>query len=295
MKEQEPLLTVVVPVSLMAERLQNLEEMLTFGVRQNIRFTVIHDFRDNSTSMELKEIIRKIDSPLISFIEGIFGSPGAARNQGLVRSETQWVAFWDSDDKPEVLNFLEMVIQANKAKRSIAVGSFRTISDLNGLEIGQQILNGNHQSILEQIGAQPGIWRFAFQKEFLHGVVFPDLRMAEDQVFLAKIDIAQVNMWSTHRIVYNYFLGNDSHLTKNKHALEDLIKASQYTLNEVKKFEGESQSFALNLYVRQVVTALYRGNLKTKLLALMHFGETLLLNFPKLSFRIITVSIREIR
>ena len=292
MKEMEPLLTVVVPVSLMADRLQNLEEMLTYGVSQNIKFVVVHDFRDISTSIELKEIIGKIDSPLISFIEGVFGSPGAARNQGLARSETQWVAFWDSDDKPEVLNFLGMVRQAHVAKRRIAAGSFRIISDLDGIETSRQILAGSYSTILEQICARPGIWRFAFRKNSLQGVVFPNLRMAEDQVFISKLDIAEMNIWTTNEIVYNYFMGNNSHLTKNRGALKDLIKAAHYTFNEAKKFEGESQTFAISLFVRQLTTAVYRGNTQTKLLALAYLGRTLFLNFPKFSIRIVAVAFR---
>ena len=87
-------------------------------------------------------------------------------------------------------------------------------------------------------------------------------------------------------------MGNNSHLTKNRGALKDLIKAAHYTFNEAKKFEGESQTFAISLFVRQLTTAVYRGNTQTKLLALAYLGRTLFLNFPKFSIRIVAVAFR---
>ena len=179
----EHLLTAIVPVSKMSGRLENFASWIT-KVSPNIKVIVVHDRQDNETGRELQEIINP--NRHIKYIEGEFGSAGAARNAGLAYADTLWTTFWDSDDIPDTLSVLE-ILERVFEHTDVIVSSFIVRS----MEIDEPIRRstppvGSLKNKLNYLAKDPGIWRVIFRTETILDLRFTDLKMGEDVLFLAK-------------------------------------------------------------------------------------------------------------
>jgi glycosyltransferase involved in cell wall biosynthesis len=254
-------LTIVTPVALMAGRLQNLQKWIaTIGVL-SVEVILIHDKKDEQTGIELREIVQKFDDSKVVMIEGMYGGPGLARNAGLAVARGEWVCFWDSDDLPQVKDFFRMVEAAAASGSECAVGGFTAVHDVTGESKVHQLSD----QYLDQIALNPGIWRFVFKRSTLEGLPFPSLLMAEDQLFLANFGIPSRNIEVYPKSVYQYFVGENFHLTRSKDALSDLPTAVGYSFAIIRKLTRENVRFASILLSRQMITAVRTGGWETRL------------------------------
>ena len=254
------LLTIVTPIGSMAGRLQNIRSWLTSLDDLPLEVILIHDKKDEKTEPELREMINELADPRISLKIGIYGGPGQARNAGLIEAKSEWVCFWDSDDIPHVKDFFKMVEAASASGAECALGGFTAVHDLSGVR-KEHKLSTNH---LDQIAINPGIWRFAFKRSAIEGLKFPSLLMAEDQLFLAKFGIPSRKIEICPKSVYQYFVGDDFHLTKRKSALSDLPTAINGTFAILQTLNQVNIRFAAILLSRQTITALRTGSLEVR-------------------------------
>ena len=251
-------LSVIVPVARMSGRLLNLSkwlqelELILITTDIPCEIILIHDIQDENTSGELKLLINKFSKIKIIFNEGFYGSPGLARNAGIEIASGEWLTFWDSDDIPQVEDFYLMVQVADGSKSECAVGGFTAIHETTR-ESKSHLLSKNY---LKEIAINPGIWRFAFKRNELKGLWFSSLLMAEDQIFLANFNIPDRRIEIFSKSVYNYFIGENFHLTKNKESLKDLPRAIIHSFSLIRDLTNENISFVSILLSRQLITAL---------------------------------------
>jgi glycosyltransferase involved in cell wall biosynthesis len=197
-------------------------------------------------------MINILDDSRITFLEDHYGGPGLARNAGMQVATGEWVCFWDSDDSPQVEDFYLMVQVADGSKSECAVGGFTAIHETTR-ESKSHLLSKNY---LKEIAINPGIWRFAFKRNELKGLWFSSLMMAEDQIFLANFNIPDRRIEIFSKSVYNYFIGENFHLTKNKESLKDLPRAIIHSFSLIRDLTNENISFVSILLSRQLITAL---------------------------------------
>ena len=211
--EPELNLTVVVPISEMAGRLQFLASWLPSALSRGINVRIVHDIRDDITGQELQSLLRVHQSPLLEFIEGKFGSPGEARNAGMKNLQTGWITFWDSDDVPYVENFSLMVNSAVEAGAEIAIGEYVSRSSKNGRQT-QHRLDSYHN--LEQITSAVGIWRMAFRAELVRHHRFIDSLMGEDLIFFVELNpqyqVGSPTSLTNHEQKREFLQGSTAHL-----------------------------------------------------------------------------------
>ena len=100
-------LSIIVPVTKMHGRLDNFKKMVEDISNLSIQLIVVHDIDDDKTGRELQIILK--NNANIKLIEGKYGSAGGARNAGLELVDSEWIGFWDSDDKPQVKQYLDLV------------------------------------------------------------------------------------------------------------------------------------------------------------------------------------------
>jgi glycosyltransferase involved in cell wall biosynthesis len=254
-------LTIVTPIALMAGRLQNLESWISTMGDLPVEVILIHDKKDEKTGIEVRELVNRSDDTRITLIEGLFGAPGSARNAGLAIAKGEWICFWDSDDLPQVEDFYKMVGYAAASGAECAVGGFTAVHDVTGKK-KSHVLTENY---LNEIAINPGIWRFAFKQSALKDLTFSSLLMAEDQLFLAEFGIPSRRIEISSKSVYQYFLGDNFHLTRTNAALRDLPAAVINSLSLLEKLSKENIHFASVLLSRQVFTALRNGSTLIKL------------------------------
>ena len=256
-------LTAIIPVSKMAGRFQNLEKWVYQEEVKDIQLIFVHDIQDNETNDELIRIVSKLSNAKV--IEDRFGGPGTARNAGLDLVNAGWVTFWDSDDIPEVAEVRKMIKKASEFGQEIAVGGFNVKSINSEVEVASHlILNLGAGALFDQIGMNPGLWRWVFRKDAINKTRFMPFRMAEDQCFLFDLRLNVGDIYVHNKSVYTYFVGDSLQLTRNPKAISDLLKSVPYLLNSLRKADTSLRNFGALLVTRQAITALRRGSFLTK-------------------------------
>ena len=250
----KPELTAVIPVANMAGKLSNLESLLRKCILIGIEVVIVHDEQDSDTGNEIEEIVKSVNSGLVSIITKSVYSPGKARNLGIEKAQGDWICFWDSDDNPLPEVFMLMVRQAKLLGHEIAVGKFRRI-DGNKIEI-----YGTNET---EVGRMPGIWRFAFKRESFGKLTFPGYRMGEDQVLLTKIAIPHSDFFQFNEIVYEYVCSGIGQLTKNRKAIMELNDAIEEMLLRI-SYSTITNRIHLIFLSRQILTMFKHGNLKNR-------------------------------
>ena len=210
----QPLLSVVVPITKMADKLENLKKSLKIAAHREIEVILVHDVADQETSQQLVRLTEEI--PKLNFIlkEDEFGNPGEARNAGLKLVSGRWVAFWDSDDLPFVEEFALMVENANRQGASLAIGGIETSF------FESQVRKGifpafpvDSRDFVFRLAQMPAFTRMAFRSTDLNTADFPALSMGEDLVFLARSRFLNKKIYIHPKSVYLYILNFPGQLT----------------------------------------------------------------------------------
>lgn len=256
-----PLLSVVVPVTRMANRLQNLTQWLETVREQAIEIIVIHDIQDLDTSFQIRTIVAQFDQLNLQFIEGEYGSPGMARNAGIKLATGEWLAFWDSDDIPEVINVFASIKNCSISNTDFIIGNFIECNELTGVKV-KHILG---KKLLIDIGLNPGLWRFIFKRNTLNDLQFSDLLIAEDQEFLARYMTRERVGYVSDNFFYTYFIGGNYHLTKKQEALDCMINAQLITLKIMRLSKPANSDLLALFFTRQFLTTLKYSLFRYKL------------------------------
>ena len=264
------LLSVIVPVGDMAGRLEFLELWLKQIHNYPMEVILVHDKTFMPVGSDLKELLETVNSSRVILTQGIFGNPGSARNTGLEFANGSWIAFWDSDDIPNVENVLAAV-NTSRIDDEILVGDF-SVFDIKSMRYRNPFVS---LSGINAVAMNPGMWRMIFRKQTIGDTRFPSLKMGEDQVFLSHLNFGLKNLRFFNSIFYQYNIGGASQLTKSVIALRDLPLASEIILGHAKKANRKQTIFDMQLFFRQQITVLKNGDLKLKISTYKFAGRCL--------------------
>jgi glycosyltransferase involved in cell wall biosynthesis len=276
------LLSVVVPIGDMVGNLHFIESWLHNVNKYSLEVILVHDQTFLNVGPELQDLLQSVNSSKVSLIHGIFGDPGSARNAGLGVATGSWVGFWDSDDSPNIENIFA-AIKISQEYDEILVGNF-SILDIKTMKYRAPIKNVNG---INSVAMNPGIWRMIFRMKTICDTKFPSLKMGEDQVFLARLNFGMRKLRFVESIFYQYNLGGTSQLTRSRLALKDLPLASAIILELAKKAQRKQSIFDMQLFFRQQMTIMKKGDILLKLSIL----ELIRRYFKKLSFTFLAESI----
>lgn len=261
--DKDILLSVVVPVHNMAGRLQNLEESIAAGKNFPAEFFLVEDCSEDDTRDELEAIILRNDHARIELISGRFGSPGMARNAGLDRVQTPYVMFADSDDK-FYLSSIDTALRAASNETQIIIGSYRQINVLNG---GMKI-HIPKEPLSKSLSLDPGIWRMVFKTAEIGKTKFRKYRMAEDQLWLAELEIMSKKIEISSSIFYEYYSQGPYSLTSSKSAKKDLGRVLIEYIKIINSNPKSVSSYVLMSFTKLWITALLNSRGSLKLIAM---------------------------
>jgi len=260
------ILSVITPVTRLAGRTHHLRSWLYEVSEKQIEVFLVHDWNDVETSIELNELVKELNNPRVYLIEGIFGGPGAARNQGISNASGEWLCFWDSDDMPQIIEAIKILDSKVESFVDCLVADYVSINYTSG-ERKFHVLGKNY---LNQIAINPGIWRFFFRKSSFPVLEFCNLQMAEDQLFLAEYLTTDIIVESRNIITYHYVQGGKFSLTKNQSALNDLCRASKQCLEIMRTKQFVDLEFTGIIFFRQVFSSIKYGNFECKIRAIYY-------------------------
>jgi glycosyltransferase involved in cell wall biosynthesis len=232
----------------------------------NLEVIFVHDIQDQSTAAELHAMVARYKFANYQFFEDQYGGPGAARNAGLRISRGQWIIFWDSDDYVFTKEYFE-VIKDIGPEVNLIIGNYEVYDVRRGSSVVHLL---SESKPLVSLAMNPGIWRMIFRRSAIEDIEFPNLRMAEDQVFICRFLSRSPKIFYTEKVFYRYFIGNESQLTRNTAALKDLSEASKLTLDVLRNPKSSNSTFTAILYERQIITGIKNGAFRTKVSQLVN-------------------------
>jgi glycosyltransferase involved in cell wall biosynthesis len=246
---EETLLSAIVPVHKMAGRLEKLILWLSDPIVKKIEVIIVHDKGDQSTEEELKIAIAQSPNRSIKFQTGIWSSPGYARNAGLELATGKFIAFWDSDDIPDVANILAC-LQEIQSDIDLVIGQYKII-DSQSLNSVEEITN--HLTLID-VAFNPGIWRFIFKRSIIGDNLFEKEKMGEDQEFISNCLVLNPRIAYSNSIFYNYFTNNPNQLTNNKASISNL---KTLIIRSISSVDSKSMEYELPIRImqtRQIIT-----------------------------------------
>ena len=194
------LLTAIIPVNDVTNRINFLMRWLNDCRDEEIRVILVHDSDLEPERILLREFVSKLNTPNIEIIEVSFESPGRSRNAGIAHLDTPYVCFWDSDDYPHVAIVLEKV-RTLKAETDVLIGQFDVKNEKNLYKTQAKSADRNLMGIY---ATNPGVWRMIFASRLFQHLEFPEYKIAEDQLFLSRLEMTNLNYTILEDSFYTY-------------------------------------------------------------------------------------------
>lgn len=221
---KKTMISIVIPTNHLDLDLNKLSSWIVNSETIHFELILVVDEMYQDFSAELATIKTTVCLTKIQVIRGQFGNPGAARNAGIGVATSEWIAFWDSDDFPDPPAVIRMLTRAQEEKADVAIGSFRILGK-SGVRTIATPKSNNELALVRHLTLNPGLWRICFKLEVIKGHYFPEIRMGEDQIFIAQIPFAESRIYLSSELVYTYTENNPSSLTHDKSALSTLDTA----------------------------------------------------------------------
>ena len=272
-----PTISVICPVRNMEGKLQNLENWVKL-CDSSFQIVLVSDSSTDNTLSELKKIKTANPFSRIEIIEGLFGSPGCARNAGIALAEGEWVVFWDSDDvgNPKLLTDALQKYDPT-ALDAIAFG-YEIYSGTSRIK-SWVLWPSTDKMCIEKMTLNPGIWRFFFKKSSIRDIEFSNLSMAEDQLFINDFMRKSPQIAFANDVAYRYFVNRENQLTSSKSALEDL-RVAAHKLSIQMGTDASIQVFTVRIFGKILITQIKKCRFPLKIYAAIKLS-LLFLRYPK--------------
>jgi glycosyltransferase involved in cell wall biosynthesis len=246
-------LTAVVPVTDVRNRMFPLATWLHLAQTYPLRVALILDSSDADEIEIFEQFVTNLNSDhLISRI-GSFNSPGLARNKGMSEVKTPLIAFWDSDDLPNLSNVFDL-IDESIFHDEILIGQYVILK--NAISEAP-LFTSNDLDLIGVVCKNLGLWRMIFPTQLLKGKEFSQYRMAEDQLFFAILEISQLRYRFSKEVLYSYVDHSGSRLTKNRKAIEDLVPVLQKLLAILAGQENKARRVTILIILRLAMSSFH--------------------------------------
>jgi glycosyltransferase involved in cell wall biosynthesis len=268
---EKNMLTAIIPIGNVKGKLFSLPETLEDCKKLNVEVVIVHDNFHDGTAENLSRVIKGFEN--VRIFTGKFQSPGLARNLGLQYVTSEWFCFWDVDDVPNVPTIVEALRVNSGTEKNVIVGQYSIKNAVTG-DIKRQFNPTENGEKLRDISLSPGLWRFIFRTNKYEKTMFGKGTMGEDQLFLARMNLSEDEIFLVEQDFYQYAINVSGQLTSEKYRIEELhhlilTEDALRTDNQNSKFIDYlilRQSFTLIKYrkskifhvIRPVVKSIWR-------------------------------------
>lgn len=217
-------LTAVIPVATSIGDLSNLTSNISDALQSGVHVVVVFD----QVSAELNPALEALGIHFSSYgdkfqiVRGKYGSPGMARNAGKQNVDTEFIAFWDADDRIEIQSIIK-ILNLYGDMCDYIIGSYQVVAFDSGSIRGAAARKtfGKLRVIKE-----PGVWRIIFRNNKVSNSLFGNSFMGEDQVYLVNSGLlGSEKVLFTNDVFYTYFTGVDGQLTSIRRLNQALVRS----------------------------------------------------------------------
>lgn len=206
-----PKVSVIVPIYNVERYLQHSIDSILKQTYSNFDLILVDDGSPDRCPM-ICDKYAKIDNRIV-VIHQVNRGLSAARNAGiewsLANSDSEWIAFVDSDDwiHPRYLEFLYKAVKNDKTKISICnyVRKSQYLEKIHDVKFDSKIMQG--MELLEsKLNIQATVaWNKLYKKELFSDIRFPNGRLHEDEFTTYKfLYLAGEVSWLDISLYYYY-------------------------------------------------------------------------------------------
>lgn len=240
-------LSIVVPIYGLKENQENILKWLGNPLLKSCEKILVHDASDAESSEDFRKRITVYER--IKFHEELCNSPGASRNLGLEYATGNWIVFWDADDEPNVEEFCKFFGEFVYSNKDVGVGSYDVINSnqqiITTRSLCRHLINDKNWELMRN----PGIWSWIFQRSSIGEIRFQTSKKGEDQIFLVELDVFNLSLFKSERIVYRYRLGRANQITSNPIHHDELLKSAKLLLRLAQSSKSQTRFYALTACV----------------------------------------------
>ena len=198
-------ISVVIPVYNGENYIESCIEELSRQNISNFEIIFVDDGSTDRTAEILRSVREKFDNVII-YAQDNAGA-GMARNLGMSKATGEYIAFLDVDDKYANDNVLKMLYEkAKENKALICGGSFIIESDKKNQQDNKYIFDKEGYINFEDYQFDYGFMRYIYSRKLIEDnkIIFPQFKVYEDPVFLARAMIAAEKFYAVPDNVYKY-------------------------------------------------------------------------------------------
>lgn len=252
-------LSIVIPVGIAFDGLKKLEFSIAAGSTEP-EYLIVNDLACEDSSDLIASLINRNPNHNIRSIDGFFGAPGIARNAGMEKASKSYIQFADSDDVFYVNDILDK-LQELDGKSDVVIGNFRTRSVHDNSICEFHLSKPGYLAV----GDNPGLWRMVIRASLAKSQTFSKLRVAEDQLYLAKLNLFNLRIEFANACFYEYSVQSKSSLTSKDAPMDDLLPALREVMVLVDDTFTESNYFKAVILIKVFSSNIKRGKFGQKM------------------------------
>lgn len=269
-------LSVVIPIGFIHDELKKLNFSISRSSTE-VEYVLVNDLACEDSTELIKKLTKKHSRHKIRVVDGTFGSPGLARNAGMAQTSGDYIYFADCDDTFYADSVLRE-LQEIEIDVDVLIGNYRTLWEIDGNQKEFFLSKPEYLSI----GINPGLWRIVIKSSHAKLQQFSDLRMAEDQLFLAKINLFRLKIHFTNQFFYEYTKQSRGSLTSQPDSMKDLLPAFKEIAGTVNGSFNSANYFKVVMLLRLFLANLKRGDAYQRFMATSAMVKISVTSFSKL-------------
>ena len=249
-----------------------------------VEFIIVDDGSTDDGAKRFSDALSSLGQVKLLTIDDSSG-PGAARNCGLAAAMSPYVTFWDSDDSPDLLAFLELSYKMKIQSATIGTLGYRIV-DPNKQRLLELFIPNPSGADVHLLATRAAVWRFVFLSDFLREqeLMFPLTNLGEDLEFLLDamdknknaVTTLPISGYTYHWRAIDSLYSHATHIEYADLLLRLIEKASRY---QDPVIQSTAANWAVRIWIRCSLRD--RARLATNLSTLLvrvalkgHLGQT---------------------
>jgi glycosyltransferase involved in cell wall biosynthesis len=261
------------PIGHLQQDFENIIRIVDETSAHSIKLILVLDNQSKESQDRLIEKLKFSGSTNFQVVSGSWGNPGGARNFGITFCKSDWIAFWDSDDIPDLNGIRRLVADMRKSRCDLGIGIFSFFR--KGILSSETGRENDEVSLEKRMFANPGLWRFIFSTKYIKGISFPENLCSEDILFLQRVfaRLPRINLSKYH--TYTYVQGGLNQITKSPFIVDDIMAVLRISVEELSDKSNEQPAICASLVYKQVFSAIKRGSALQKFQTLIILGTVI--------------------
>jgi hypothetical protein len=150
------------------------------------------------------------------------------------------------------------VLNAEKEKANVGIGKLLIVSKNQESLVESSHLKELNRNSLANLVLNPGFTRFVFRAKEFDAIDFPEIRMAEDQVYLARSNFLDHKIYISDLLLYTYYVNIPDQATRNPSSLRELSKSLPLIYSLKNKSSSKTNQLLVMLVLKISLTCLFR-------------------------------------